>query len=147
MEETVTFKPVFWRLMIWKYVPILAGWMIAEALNRLVKHYAYASLPIIIAAFGLLTGVTIAAVILRKQYDIVITENKISGASTGIPFERVSFSISELDKSRIRKQSFYEKISGFHTLQSKSGQKIMFTHFIYGQSAVNEIYRTLEQRQ
>lgn len=81
---------------------------------------------------------------MRKKFDIVISKNIISGPGT-VTWNSQSFPIADLDISELyKKQSFYEKISGIHTLNSINSKKIMVADFIYGKTAVKELYGTLE---
>jgi len=144
MEEAVTFKPIIWRLTLWKFVPFYVGWTTVMMINNAIKHYSY--FPLLETTIVLFIMSIIFSIILRKKFDIVISKSKINGPGTGMILNSESFSVTGLDMSTLHKQSFYEKIQGFRTLRSIKGQKIMLANFIYGKSAVNEIYKTLEQR-
>jgi hypothetical protein len=147
MEESKTFKPIVWRLIIWGYIPFFTGWAIAVLIDGTIDRYFNYTLQEAIIAFAL--GAIAISIVLAKKLIIRISEGKISGPSTTSMLwnEKTTFSIADFDKASIHERSFYEKISGLHRLRSVDGQKIIFAHFIYGESAVSEIYKILEREQ
>ena len=144
MENSVTFKPVLWRLIIWKFVPFYIGWMIGELIYEKINHYNSA-LPVLVTALAVLAGTTISTFLFHKKFNIVIREGNITGLGIGWFLPRETISITNLDFSYRDKQSFHEKISFFRTIHSLSGQKILVADFIYGTPVTREIYKILEQ--
>jgi fluoride ion exporter CrcB/FEX len=142
MEETITFEPIFWRLVIWRSIPALIGSVIGSFIYKIINPYS--SFPFTLFIISVLAISILGSIIFGKKFDVVISENKISGISTGMVWSRKTFLISDLDKSSIHKQSVYEKISGVYVLRARNGQKIIIAHFVYGSSAVNKIRKILE---
>lgn len=143
MNNEMILKPILWRLIIWKFLPIYIGFAIGITIDYPSKGYSnfsYLDTAIIMLIVG-----TIFSIVFRKKFDIVISEGKISGQSAGVIMGRESFSISDIDLSRLHTQTFYEKISLFHTIRSVTEQKIMVSDFIYGNSAIEKLYKTLEK--
>jgi hypothetical protein len=145
MEKSITFEPIMWRLMVWIILPLLVGWLTATYAYQLI--YPDSSFDPLASSVGILIGGSIITAMLRKQFRITISGDKISGMNAGLSSKIVTFSLAEVDRSGLHKQSFFEKISGSHTLRSVHGEKIWFPHFVYGAVAVNEIYRRLDQYQ
>ncbi|HLO15469.1 MAG TPA: hypothetical protein VK206_11605 [Anaerolineales bacterium] len=143
MEKMITVKPVFWRLLIWKVLPLVIGWLLGDLSYQIAHHYSSLTLPWAVM-IGIIVAGLIGAPAIRDRYNIVIAGGKITGASTGLITKTVTFPIVDINWPDMHKQSFYEKIFGYHMLRSINGPKIMFKHFIYGQSAVNRVYRILE---
>ncbi len=131
MEETsITIKPILWRLIIWKSIPLFISFAISILLTKLI----YKSIPFFWQGYavGLFAGVVIICLILyySKQFDINISKDKISGPSSGYAV-RKTFSITDFDKSSSNKQTRLDKIVIGQILQSLNGEKIIFASFIY----------------
>jgi hypothetical protein len=143
MNNEVTFKPILWRLIIWKILPFYIGCAIGISINYLSKGYSnftYLETAIILLIVG-----TILSIIFRKKFDIVISKSEISGQGAGLIMGRESFPISDIDLPCLHTQTLYEKISLFHTIGSRNGPKILVEDFIYGKSTIEKLYRTLEE--
>lgn len=146
MENSVTFKPVLWRLIIRSFFPFYIGFMIAESILKAITHYSSA-LSAIETALACLIGTIIAALLFHNKFDISIYEGNISGLSTGWGLFRETFPIADVDLSYRDQRSFYEKINFVRTIRSLSGHKILVVDFIYGRPATDEIYRIAEHEQ
>ena len=93
MEKTITFKPVFWRLMVWKILPLWLGWLAGIYAHQLI--YPDSSFDPLASSVGILTGGLIITAMLRNQFNIVISADKISGTSPGLRPKRVTFSLAD----------------------------------------------------
>ena len=145
MEETVTFKPIFWRLVLWKFFPIYIGWIIGISISRAFRGYSnYYLLDVPIAGFVMLVLTGLLSIGLRESLTIKFSKDKIDGPGMGMFGSSESIDIADLNWNNLYQQSFNERISGFRTLRSKSGQRIKLDKFIYGKSAMQEIYRIIE---
>ena len=138
MNRTISFKPIVWRLAIWTFgIYYLFTIMFGFIYEKIINHYPGYSFLSPALALGFVTG----SIIARNGLVIEISEDKISGPSGEIFRKRNSFQLKDLDKTSLGKQTLYEKISGFHSICSVSGEKIIFTNFIYGESKLDEFYR------
>ena len=144
VEEPVIFKPIIWRLAIWKSIPLYLGWAGGILLDWLIDH----SLSSFWRgyAIGVLVAVVIVAFVMyyTKILDINISEGQISGPSSGYA-TRVTFPLTHLDRSRVDKQSLFEKIFIGQVLRSVEGGNISFAPFIYRPSAEKIIQRLLSE--
>jgi hypothetical protein len=147
MDNSVVYKPVFWRLFVIKFFPFYIGWTGFGVVYRLKNHYPMSFLIsfLIITTLTILIMALLTVYFTRKKFEITIDKDNISGIGTGYGFPTETFPISDLDFSYRDKQSFYEKISFFHTIRSLSGQKIMVMDFIYGKPVTKELYQILEK--
>jgi hypothetical protein len=144
MDSSVIFKPVFWRLFVYKFFPFYIGWTGVGIVFRLNKHFPIASF-LITATLTILAVTLIMVYFTQKKFEIKIDKDKISGIGAGWGLPTETFLISDLDFSNRGKQSFSEKASFFHTIRSLSGQKIVVIDFIYGQPIIDRIYEIAEQ--
>ena len=142
MNSTYIFKPIVWRLILWKFVPIYLGMALYGGIRYLTKGSSN-FLAVETAIIGLVV-ITIFSIISRKKFDIVISDGKISGQGAGIIMSRESFAITDIDFSKLHQQTLYEKISCFRTIRSITDQQIMVTDFIYGKPATAKLYTILE---
>jgi hypothetical protein len=145
MEETITLKPVFWRLAIWKgipfYIAALIGLLIDWLIHNSISSFWWGW------AIGAIVGGVIAALFLyyKKVLDINIAHGEISGPSSGYA-TRATFLVSKFDKSSIYQQSALQKIMVGQVLQSFDGEKIVFAPFIYEHSTVKAFRKLIEQK-
>jgi hypothetical protein len=140
MEKSITFKPIFWRLIMWRTAPLLLGYTIGYFLYNWNNQFllTMASVILVVAALD--------SAVFGKKFNVAITKDNIIGiGGAGITWHSETLLISDLDKSSIYKQSFFENILGIHALHSRSGQKIALINFIYGKSTINEIQKILAQ--
>lgn len=146
MEENRIFKPIFWRLVLWKFFPIYIGWLLGGATSFAIRHYSsFDLLDTVIVGFAMLIISTLFSVGFQESYTIDFSKGKIDGPSRGMPGATETFDITDMNWDCLYQQSLYEKISGFHTLRSMRNQKIIITDFIYGKPAVKGLYQMLEQ--
>jgi hypothetical protein len=146
MEDSITFKPILWRLILWKFIPFCIGVIIVELIFKAIDPYNSSLFAFgLDMAFAALIGTTISVLIFRKKFEIAVRNGNISGPSTGWFLPRETIVISNLDFSYRDKQSFSEKISFFRTIHSLSGQTIMVADLIYEKPLTNELYSILEQ--
>lgn len=143
MKNSVVFKPVLWRLIVWNFVPVYIGWALSILVHRWIKGYS--NFYLLESAIIIMIVTVIINFVFRKRYDVVISDGNISGPGIGAFLPVETFSIADLDISYLHKQSFYEKISFFRTIRSTSGKKIMIDDFIYGNPISSDIYKILEQ--
>ncbi|MEK6753266.1 MAG: hypothetical protein AABZ00_13495 [Chloroflexota bacterium] len=140
MEKPITFKPIFWRLIMWRTAPLLLGYVI----GYFSQNWNYESL--LIMASVILVVAALDSVIFGQKFIVTISKDSISGIrGTGITWHSETFFISDLDRSSVYKQSLFENILGIHTLCSRNGQKIALINFIYGKSTINEIQKMVFQ--
>ena len=144
MKDSITFKPVLWRLIIWKFIPFYVGWMIAKLTYETIYPNSY-SLPALETTLAVLIGTAIAVLLFHRKFEIAIDDGKISGLGAGWFPPRQTFSMAEVDLSHRHEQSFYEKISFYRTIRSLRGQSIIVADFIYGKPLTNELYETIAQ--
>lgn len=144
MDDSVIYKPVFWRLFIYRFFPFYIGWTGAGLVYRLNKHFPVSSF-LITATLTIFVATLIMVYFTKKKFDIIIDKDKISGLGIGWGLPRETFLIGDLDFSFRNKQSFNEKISFYNTIHSSSGQKIMVIDFIYGRPITSEIYKMAEK--
>jgi hypothetical protein len=144
VEESVTFKPILWRLAIWKSLPLYLGWAGGILLDWLIGHSVSSFWRG--AAIGVLVAVVIVAFMMyyTKLLDINISEGQISGPSSGYA-TRTTFPLTHLDRPSVDKQSLFQKIFIGQVLQSVDGEKIIFAPFIYQPSAEKIIQRLLSE--
>ena len=145
MHNSITFKPVIWRLLVYRFFPFYIGWTGTDIVYKLNKHYLITPFSLLLSALTILIGVLIGVLFTYKKFEILIDANNLSGISIGWGLSRETFPIANLDFSYRDKQTFYEKISFFRTIRSLNGQKIMVVDFIYGKPVSDEIYRIVEQ--
>ena len=144
VKELVIFKPIIWRLAIWKSLPLYLGWAVGILIDWLIDHS--------LSSFwrGYAIGVLVAVVIVAfgmyytKLLDINISEGQISGPSSGYA-TRITFPLSHLDRSSVDKQSLFQNIFIGKVLQSVEGEKIIFAPFIYPPSAEKIIQKLLSE--
>ncbi|MCL4270649.1 MAG: hypothetical protein KJZ72_13940 [Anaerolineales bacterium] len=142
MNQTIFFKPIVWRLAIWTFtIYYLLSVALKFVYEKVINHYPGNSFLSPALALGFMVGTILA----RKLLVIEISEGKVSGPSGEFFKGRTTFQIKELDRASVNKQSLYEKISGFHSVRSVNGEKIIFTSFIYGKSKLDEFHKTLIQ--
>src|SRR5258706_12002689 len=108
--NSFSIRPIFWRLVIWRFLPFYIGWEIGRTLS--VLHKGYSNFDFIEAAIVMLLIAIIMSSTFNKNFHIVVSEGIISGPGTGTLLNRENFLLDELDKSSLDKQTFYEKISG-----------------------------------
>jgi hypothetical protein len=145
MEKSISFKPVLWRLVIWKFVPIYIGLIIGMVFVSLRKGYPY--FPLLQVGVGGIIITIIFSIIYRKEYDIVISGDKISGQGAGnILMGRETFSIGEIDRSQLYTQTLSEKIFVFRTIRSINKRRIIVSDFLYGKATVKNLYTLLEEK-
>lgn len=144
VEEPVTFKPIIWRLAIWKSIPLYLGWAGGILLDWLIDHSLSSFWRG--SAIGVLVAVVIVAFALyyTKLLDINISEGQISGPSSGYA-TRITFPLTHFDRASVDKQSLFQKIFIGQVLQSIEGGKIIFAPFIYQPSAEKIIQRLLSE--
>ena len=145
MHNSITFKPVVWRLLIYRFIPFYIGWTGTDIVYKLNKHFLITPFYLLLSALAILAGTLIGVLLTHKKFEILIDANNLSGIGTGLGLSRETFPIANLDFSYRDKRSFYEKISFFRTIRSLNGQKIMVVDFIYGKPVSDEIYRIVEQ--
>jgi hypothetical protein len=144
MEDTITFKPIFWRLVLWRFFPFYLGWATINVIYIAKNRLSYSLLLVATVAIFLLS--IVISLTQRKLFSIVISKNTLNGPGGGkIWLYRETFSVADLYMPTLyKKQTLYEKISGFHTMSSRNGAQIMVIDFIYGKHAIKELYETLE---
>ena len=115
---------------------------IGNLINSADGYTRFSLLEIIL--FSLILAI-ILSVIFRNQYEIVISEDKISGLASGLFtfMGRETFSINEVDLSRLHQRTYYEKISFYRTIRSITNKKIMVADFIYEVSKIRNLYEIL----
>lgn len=133
MENTITFKPKLWRWLLSRTIPLLIFLIVVKPTS-----IDFLSFLGILTALILLQ--TVLVFLIRKQFDIVISAENITGVSTEILLRRETFAISHLDIS------FVEKVFGIHTLRSVYGDKIIIESFVFGKSTFEEIFKTIQQQ-
>jgi hypothetical protein len=145
MDNPVIFKPVFWRLFVYRFFPFYIGWTGANIVYRINSHLPVTPFFLVIATLSIFLVALITVFLTHKKFEIIVDKNKISGigAGWGTPIE--TFPIADFDFSYRGKQSFSEKISFFHTIRSLSGKRIVVVDFIYGRSIADDIYQAAEQ--
>jgi len=145
MDNSVIYKPIFWRLYVYKFFPFYIGWTGTGIVYKL--NYPMSDLISFLVNTTLAISITTLLIVYftQKKFEILINKVEISGLGTDYGFSTETFPISNLDFSHLGKQSFYEKISLAHTIRSLSGQKIMVVDFIYGKPVTKELYQILEK--
>lgn len=137
--NSISIKPVFWRIIVWRFIPAYIGGLTALLItNRVTDLW-------LMIALAVLVGTFIGHLLMPNKFDIVISEGKINGPGDGFFYSRESFPITEWHTSSMNNQTLYERISGFHTLHSITGKKITVVNFIYGKPAIQKLYKLLEQ--
>ena len=145
MENPITFKPVFWRLFIYKFFPFYIGWVSTNVVYGLKNNLPDTPLFLIFSTIAIFLTTLIIVFFTQNNFEIVIDKANISGMSPGWGGSAETFSIIELDSSYRNKTSFYEKISFFRNIHSLNGQKIVVIDFIYDKPVTDEIYRICER--
>jgi len=145
MENSATFKPVFWRLLIFRFIPFYIGWTAVDLIYRLNKHFPITLSSMLLSACALFLGITIGVFLTRKKFNIEISHDFISGPSGSMILTEAIIPVSSLDILNFNRRSFYEKISGVYSIRSKNGTRIIFTPFIYGKATKDKVYKILMQ--
>ncbi|PKN93750.1 MAG: hypothetical protein CVU44_08010 [Chloroflexi bacterium HGW-Chloroflexi-6] len=145
VENTFTFKPVFWRLLVVRFIPFFIGFEGCDLIYKLNKHYPVTLFSILLTASGALIGSAIGVLLTRKTFTIDISNGNISGPGGSVMLKKEILPVADLEVQNFSKQSFYEKISGFYSIRSKNGQRIIFTPFIYDKVAKDKVYRAITQ--
>lgn len=146
MDRSITVKPVLWRVMVWRGVPIIVGSAVGISIGALIFDNSFPSMakafPLIV---GTAIGVLIGIVLLRKKLNVVVHDGNISGPAGQLIRRRATFPIANVDVSRLRQPSLYEKISLIRTIRSRDGQKIVMIDSVYEDSAIDRLYNILER--
>ena len=139
MENTITFKPKLWRWLLSRTIPLLIFLIVVKPTS--IDFLSFLGILTVLILLQ-----TVLVFLIRKQFDIVISAENITGVSTEILLRRETFAISHLDISSLYKQSFVEKVFGLHTLRSVYGDKIIIESFVFGKSTFEEIFKTIQQQ-
>ena len=145
MENSRTFEPVVWRLLIFRLIPFLIGWVGFDLIYKLYKHLPITLSSLLLSNVGALIGAVIGFLLVRKKFTIELSNGNISGPGGNVILTKEKFPVIDLEIPNFSKQSFYEKISGFYSIRSRNGQRIMFTPIIYGKETKEKIYKAIMQ--
>jgi hypothetical protein len=141
VQPPKSYRPILWRLLLLRSLPLLIAWMplglsVVSTGHRLPALYFYTLLGYIL--FACLTVWSS-----WDEYEILISGGFVSGPSAHSIFKRETFRLEDLDPASFGKRTFYQKINGWYVLRSKDGKKIRIEPYLYGKARVAEIHREL----
>ena len=145
---SISLKPTFWRLLIWRSYSGLLILGIATLISVTTPTPSFAqafSTHMIPSLLGILTAQVVISLVewFGKRLNIEIKDSKITGSKSGLFSGSQKIYLNDLERTSFLEKSTYQKFFGIHKLCSTRGELINFTPFVYEKSVVNEFYKAL----
>ncbi len=78
-----------------------------------------------------------------EKYSIVLAEGMIEGPSKKNPSARASFSISQLDRTKMDDRNIFQKVWGERILYSIHGEKILLNETVFSPDQLQILFQSL----
>ena len=146
---SISLKPIFWRLLIWRSYSGLLITGIAALIIAVTPVPSFAQAFSTRMIPGLL-GIFIAQVIIslvewfNKRLCIEIKEGKIIGSKSGLFNGSQKIYLRDLERTSLLQKGSFQKYFGMHKLYSMRDEAIIFAPFIYEKKLVDDFYKALE---
>ncbi len=145
---SISLKPTFWRLLLWRIFPALIIVGITALISAatpapsLAKTFSTLMLPYL---FGIFVAQILISLFewFNKNLFIEITEGKIIGAKSSLFGGSQKIYLRDLERTRLLEKSTYQKLFGSYKLCSTREEFITFKPFVYEKPLVDEFYKAL----
>lgn len=147
-----TLKPIYWRLLIWRFFPYLIVIPITMAIIEVTPKLSLTRVFLTDLLFSYLGFLTVQVSVsflelFSKNWDIEVAEGKIIGSKPSIFSRRQTFLLKELEKNSLFNAKPNWNFWKTYKLYSSRGETITFIPFIYENPLADEFYETMKHIQ